>query len=67
MAQTIFESDNKWRFYDFLACNQTHFAKIALVTIYMLQSLKTWSHFFHKKPNYLLKWFLGSICEVKIP
>ena len=58
MAQIIFESNKKWRFYDFLACNYTHFAKIALVTIYMLQSLKTGSHFFHKEPNYQLKMFL---------
>ena len=43
------------------------FAKIALVTIYMLQSLKTGSHFFHKEPNYLLKWFLGPIAIVKVP
>ena len=34
------------------------FAKIALVTIYMLQTLKTGSHFFHREPNYQLKMFL---------
>ena len=58
MVQTIFESIEKSRFYVSLACNYTHFSKIALVTIYMLQSLKTGSHFFHKEPNYLLKMFL---------
>ena len=34
------------------------FAKIALVTIYMFQTLKTGSHFFHKEPNYHFKMFL---------
>ena len=43
------------------------FAKIALVTIYMLQSLKTASHFFHKASCYLLKMFLGTITMVKVP
>ena len=45
----------------------TDFAKMALVTIYMLQTLKTGSHFFHKEPNYLLKWFLGPIAMAKVP
>ena len=36
----------------------TVFAKMALVTIYMVQSQKTGSHFFHKELNYLLKQFL---------
>ena len=43
------------------------FAKIALVTIYMLQTLKTVPHIFDKKPNSLLKMFLGSIAMVKVP
>ena len=43
------------------------FAKIALVTIYMLQTLKTVSHFFLKKPNYQLKMFLGLMNMVKVP
>ena len=43
------------------------FAKMALVSIYMLQTLKTWSTFFHKEPNYLLKIFLGPIVMVKVP
>ena len=43
------------------------FAKMALVTIYMLQTLKTGSTFFHKEPNYLLKMFLGPIVMVKVP
>ena len=67
MAQTIFESNKKWWFYDFFASKWTHFAKIALVTIYMLQSLKTGSHFFHKEPNYLLKIFLETISMIKVP
>ena len=67
MAQTIYGFNEKWRFYDFLAYDETHFAKIALVTIYMLQTLKTGSHFFNKEPNYLLKMFLGPITMVKIP
>ena len=40
---------------------------MALVTIYMLQTLKTGSHFFHKEPNYLLKMFLGQIAMGKVP
>ena len=43
------------------------FEKMALVTIYMLQTLKTGSTFFHKEPNYLLKMFLGPIVTVKVP
>ena len=43
------------------------FAKMALVTIYMLQTLKMGSTFFHKEPNYLLKMFLGLIVMVKVP
>ena len=43
------------------------FAKMALVTIYMLQTLKTGSTFFQKEPNYLLKMFLGPIVMVKVP
>ena len=43
------------------------FAKMALVSIYMLQTLKTGSTFFHKEPNYLLKMFLGPIVMVKVP
>ena len=42
------------------------FAKMALVSIYMLQTLKTGSTFFHKEPNYLLKMFLGPIVMVKV-
>ena len=34
------------------------FSKLALVTTYMLQTLKTGSTIFHKEPNYLLKMFL---------
>ena len=41
--------------------------KMALVTIYILQTLKTGCHFFHKDPNYLLKRFLGPITMVKVP
>ena len=37
---------------------QKGYAKIALVTIYMLQTAKTESHFFLKEPNYQLKMFL---------
>ena len=44
-----------------------HFAKMALVPIYMLQDLKTGPHFFHKGPNYLLKRFLGPKSKVKVP
>ena len=43
------------------------FAKIILATIYMLQSLKTGPHFFHKGPNYLLKRFLGPKSKIKVP
>ena len=43
------------------------FAKMALVLIYILQTLKTGSHFFHKEPDYLLKRFLGPIGMVKVP
>ena len=43
------------------------FAKIALVTIYMLQSLKTRSHFFHRDPDYLPKRFLGPLTMFKVP
>ena len=43
------------------------FAKMALVSICMLQTLKTGSTFFHKEPNYLLKMFLGPIVMVKVP
>ena len=42
------------------------FAKIALVTIYMLQTLKTWCYFFQKEPFYLLKIFLELISMVKV-
>ena len=42
------------------------FAKLALVNIYMLQTLKTGSHFFHKKPNYQLKMILGLMNMVKV-
>ena len=42
------------------------FAKIALVTIYIVQTLKTGSTFFLKDPNYPLKWFLGQIAIVKV-
>ena len=44
----------------------TDFAKIALVTIYMLQTLKTWSHFFYKGSFHLLKIFLELISMVKV-
>ena len=67
LAQTIFQSNGKWRFYNFLACNCTHITEIALVTICMLQTLKTGSHFFHKTSCYLLKMFLGTITMVKVP
>ena len=40
---------------------------MALVTIYMLQTLKTGSHFFHKKPNFQLKMFLELMNMVKVP
>ena len=40
---------------------------MALVTIYIIQTLKTGSTFFLKDPNYLLKWFLGPIAMVKVP
>ena len=43
------------------------FAKMVLATIFMLQSLKTGPHFFHKGPNYQLKWFLGPNSKVKVP
>ena len=43
------------------------FAKMALVTIYMLQTLKTGSTFFHKEPVYLLKMFLELISMIKVP
>ena len=43
------------------------FAKMALVSIYMLQTLKTGSTFFHKELNYLLKMFLGPIVMAKVP
>ena len=43
------------------------FAKMALVIIYLLQTLETGSHFFHKESNYLLKMFLGPIAMVKVP
>ena len=42
------------------------FAKIALVTIYMRQTLKTWSHFFYKGSFHLLKIFLELISMVKV-
>ena len=42
------------------------FEKMALVTIYMLQTFKTGSHFFHKEPNYQLKMFLRPIDMVKV-
>ena len=61
MAQTISQSNGKWRFYNFLACNYTHITEIALVTICMLQTLKTGSYFFHKTSCYLLKMFLGHL------
>ena len=66
MAHTIFESNEKWRFQVILVCNYTHFSKIALVTIYMLQTLKTRSHFFQKESNYQLKMFLGPMIMVKV-
>ena len=40
---------------------------MALVTIYMLQTLKTGSTFFHKEPNYLLKMFLVLLNVDKVP
>ena len=44
---------------------QTNFTKRALLTIYIhmyvLQTLKTWSHFFHKESKYLITKFLGTI------
>ena len=43
------------------------FAKMVLVTIYMLQTLKTGSTFFHKEPNYLLKMFLVLSSIDKVP
>ena len=43
-----------------------NFAKIALETIYMLQTLKTWSHFFYKGSFHLLKIFLELISMVKV-
>ena len=43
------------------------FTKMALVTIYKLQTLKTGSHFFHKGPYCLLKMFLGQISMGKVP
>ena len=42
------------------------FAKIALATIYMLQTLKTWCHFFQKEPLHLLKIFLEHISMAKV-
>ena len=41
-------------------------AKMALVTTYMLQTLKTWCHSFQEKPFYLLKIFLELIIMVKV-
>ena len=43
------------------------FAKMALVTIYMLLSLKTGSHFFTKEPDHQLKMCLGLIIMVNLP
>ena len=43
------------------------FAKMALVTIYLLLPLKTGSHFFSKDPYYLLKMFLWLISMIKVP
>ena len=45
----------------------TNFTKMALVTIYILQTSKTGSHFLHKASSYLLKMFLGTITMVKVP
>ena len=45
----------------------TDFAKMALLTIYMHQPLKTGSTFYHKEPNYLLKMFLRQIAMGKVP
>ena len=43
------------------------FAKIALGTTYMLQSLQKGSHFFHKSPFYLLIMFLDLIHVFNVP
>ena len=43
------------------------FVKMALVTIYILQTLKTGCQFFHKDPKYLMKRFLGPTSMVKVP
>ena len=43
------------------------FAKMALVSIYILQTSKTGSHFFYKEPNYLLKMFLELINMTIVP
>ena len=32
-----------------------------------IKSMSITSTFFHKDPNYLLKWFLGPIAMVKVP
>ena len=56
-----------YRFNGFSPTIWMGFAKIALVNIYMLQTFKTGSHFFHNEPNFMLKWFLGPSAMVKVP